>query len=201
MLPITIPVDAEKAVIDYLSPVLAEYAPDVGIDVRGGGGRFVRVRRIGGVELTPLHDAPMLDVLVWHDDDKQRMRIALALWSVLRAAACDPAGDAVLLYDSTTLGPRQMPDPADDTKSVCMFSVQMIVRPAADSADVTTPADTAVAGSPGHWLPLGAVAPLSTAMSGIVADPNHTWSKPQYVVCSDGVQMTYTNSGWALQNP
>jgi hypothetical protein len=38
-------------------------------------------------------------------------------------------------------------------------------------------------------------------MSSIVADPNHTWSKPQYVVCSDGVAMTYTSSGWALQTP
>jgi hypothetical protein len=96
--------------------------------VRGGGGRFVRVRRVGGVELTPLHDAA----------DARRARSGTtttcsACASRSRCGQCCAqqrairAGDAVLLYDSTTLGPRQMPDPADDTKSVCMFSVQMIV--------------------------------------------------------------------------
>lgn len=130
MLPVTEYPDAEKAVIDYLMPLLSAYDNTVKIDVRGGGGRHVRVRRIGGVELTPGHDQPTLDLIVWHDDDRKRMRLAQRLWALLRAANNDRAGDAVVCYSSTFLGPRQLPDPADATKTVCMVTVSMIVRTA-----------------------------------------------------------------------
>lgn len=131
MLPVTPYADAESAAVNFLLPLLTAYDPTVSIGVRGAGGRFVRVRRVGGVELTPNHDSAVLDVLVWHDSDKTRMTLANQLWAWLRAANNDPAGtDAVALYRSTILGPRQMPDPADDTKSVCMFTVELIVRPA-----------------------------------------------------------------------
>jgi len=126
-LPITPPVDAEAVVIAYLTPALP---PGFPIDVRGGGGQFVRVRRIGGTEHSPNHDEPAIDVLVWHDDDHARMQLALTLWARLRGANNDPAGDGVLTYTSTTQGPRQMPDPADDTKTVCLLTVQLLVRPA-----------------------------------------------------------------------
>lgn len=118
--------DSEKAVIGYLLPHLD---PGVGIDVRGSGGRFVRVRRVGGIELSPNHDGPTVDVMVWHDTDRLRMQTAQRLWALLRAADGDDAtDDAVILYGSTFLGPRQMPDPADDTKTVCLFTVQLVVR-------------------------------------------------------------------------
>jgi hypothetical protein len=120
--------DAEKCVIDFLMPLLAEYDDSVRIDVRGGAGRFVRVRRVGGVMLTPNHDAPRIDVLIWHDSDKSRMQLAQQVWAWLRAADGDIANGAALLYASTTLGPRQMPDPADDTKTVAMLTVDLIVR-------------------------------------------------------------------------
>lgn len=120
--------DAEKAVIDYLLPVLSAYSGGITIDVRGGGGRHVRVRRVGGADLSPNHDAPVLDVLVWHDSDFQRMQLAQHLWAALRAADGDTVGSAVVLYLDTTLGPRQMPDPADDTKTVCLFTVRLSVR-------------------------------------------------------------------------
>jgi hypothetical protein len=120
--------DAEKATIDYLTPVLADFDPAIQIDVRGGGGRFVRVRRVGGAELDLAHDHPTVDVLVWHDTDWERMRLALTLWGALRAAEGDNTGTAVLYYRDTVLGPRQIPDPADDTKTLCMFTVTLIVR-------------------------------------------------------------------------
>jgi hypothetical protein len=126
VLPLSPPVDAEQTVIAYLEPFLPG---DVGIDVRGAAQHFVRVRRIGGVEMTPHHDRPVLDVIVYHDSDKERMQLALSLWTALRAAAGEPAGQGVLYYGSTTLGPRQMPDPADDVKTVCLFTVEMITRP------------------------------------------------------------------------
>lgn len=129
-LPATPYADAEAAVIDYLTPLAND--AEVPIGVRGGGARFIRVRRVGGVDLTPNHDRPTLDVLVWHDSDRTRMALANTLWAALRAANNDAVGDpphAVLLYDATVLGPGQMPDPADDTKAMCMFTVSMIVRP------------------------------------------------------------------------
>lgn len=130
MLPVAPYADAEAATVDFLAPLLATYDPGVQIGVRGGGGRFVRVRRVGGNELSPNHDRPAIDVLVWHDSDRTRMALGNQLWAWLRAANNDPAGDAVVLYGSTILGPRQMPDPADDTKVVCLFTVELIVRPA-----------------------------------------------------------------------
>lgn len=130
MLPVTVFPDAEAAAITYLLPKLTAYDNSVKIDVRGTGTRFVRVRRIGGVELSPAHDLARIDLIVWHDSDKLRMQLAQQLWAWLRAANNDRAGSAVVLFSSTTLGPRQMPDPVDDTKTVCMFTVELVVRSA-----------------------------------------------------------------------
>lgn len=128
MLPVAVFPDAEKACIDYLLPPLTEYDDTVTIGVRGAGPRFVRVRRVGGSDLTPNHDRALLDVLVWHDSDRERMQLAQSLWAWLRAANNDVVGSAVVLFWSTMLGPRQVPDPADDTKTVCMFTVELVVR-------------------------------------------------------------------------
>lgn len=130
MLPVTVFPDAEAAAITYLLPKLTAYDNSVKIDVRGTGTRFVRVRRVGGVELSPAHDLARIDLIVWHDSDKLRMQLAQQLWAWLRAANNDRAGSAVVLFSSTTLGPRQMPDPVDDTKTVCMFTVELVVRSA-----------------------------------------------------------------------
>lgn len=128
MLPVTIYPDAEAAVIALVQPLLLAYDPTFTIDVRGGDGHHVRVRRVGGVASTPAHDAPTLDVIVWHDADALRMAAAQRLWAWLRAANNDRAGDAVVTYTGTVLGPRQVPDPADDTKTVCLFTVALLVR-------------------------------------------------------------------------
>lgn len=127
---LTVYPDAEKVAIGYLLPVLSAYGGGVGIDVRGGGGRFVRVRRVGGGPESPAHDRAVLDLLVWHDSDKTRMALAQHLWAALRAADGDTVEGAVLLYSATVLGPRQMPDPADDTKTVCLFTVELLLRSA-----------------------------------------------------------------------
>ena len=124
-LPLAVYPDAEKIAIAYLTPHLRS---GFTIDVRGGGGHHVRVRRIGGIGLTPNHDNPVVDVLVWHDTDLLRMAVAQELWAALRAANGDTAGPGTVLYQATTLGPRQMPDPADETKSIAMFTVALITR-------------------------------------------------------------------------
>jgi hypothetical protein len=130
MLPVTEFPDAEKVVIDYLVALLADEPEfsDVTIDVRGGGGRHIRVRRIGGTAHSPAHDLPTLDVMVWHDTDLLAMRLTQRLWAWLRAANNDPAGDATLCYSASLMAPRQMPDPADSTKTLCMCTVEMLTR-------------------------------------------------------------------------
>lgn len=128
MLPLTIYPDAEAVLIAYLQPLLVAYDPTFTIDVRGGDGHHVRVRRVGGVASTPAHDAPTIDVMVWHDTDASRMDAAQHLWGWVRASNNDTAGAGVVTYTGTVLGPRQMPDPADDTKTVCMFTVALLVR-------------------------------------------------------------------------
>jgi hypothetical protein len=130
MLPVTPYADAERACVDYLVPLLATYDAAIPIDVRGAGQRFVRVRRVGGEDASPNHDRAALDVLVWHDSDRARMALANRLWAWLRAANNDAAGPAVVLYAGTVLAPRQMPDPADDTRTVCLLTVELIIRPA-----------------------------------------------------------------------
>lgn len=120
--------DAERAAIEYLTPILNAYDPNIPIDVRGAAPRFVRVRRVGGAEDDVAHDRPTLDVQVWHDTDAERMRLAHHLWAALRAADGDQTSQAVLIYRDTVLGPRQMPDPADDTRAICLFTVTLLVR-------------------------------------------------------------------------
>lgn len=128
--PLVVFPDAEKAVIEYLAPALEAVAPGVDIDVRGAGPRFVRVRRVGGPAEDIALDHPTLDVLVWHDSDKSRMALAQHLWAVLRAANGEPTTEAVVFYRDTVLGPRAMPDPADDTKTIVLLTVTMILRAA-----------------------------------------------------------------------
>lgn len=131
-LPLTVYADAEDVAIGYLEPNL----PDVDegdpftINIRNGAGHHIRVRRVGGPAATPGHDNPMLDVLVWHDTDKLRMAAAQELWGHLRAANGDVVADkGVITFESTFLGPQRLPDPADDTKEIVMFTVSLLVRP------------------------------------------------------------------------
>lgn len=131
MLPVETLPDAELAAVEYLRPRLVAL-PDwstVKVGTLVPSHRpFVQVRRIGGASETPGVDAPTLDVIAYHDTDGSRMRLALACWSLFKAAATDRAGTAVVSYTGTMLGPRQMPDPADSTKRVAMFTVDLLTR-------------------------------------------------------------------------
>jgi hypothetical protein len=120
--------DSEKAVIEFLQPILAAVDPAIPIDVRGAAPRYVRVRRVGGAEDDVAHDRPTIDVLIWHDTDAKRMSLAQELWGALRSCDGDLTTDTVLIYRDTVLGPRQIIDPSDDTKACCIFTVTMLVR-------------------------------------------------------------------------
>ncbi len=133
MLPVVVTPDAEIATLDYLRPLLAARAEPYAAGVKVGTvvpstRPFVQVRRIGGSSEVPGVDQPRLDVIVYHDTDFNRMALARLCWGLLKAAAADRAGTAVVSYVSTLLGPRQMPDPANASARVAMFTVDLLVR-------------------------------------------------------------------------
>lgn len=142
MLPVVVTPDAEVAVLDYLRPHFAggygsgfygvgAYGTTTGVKlgtVVPAARPFIQVRRIGGSSEVPGLDQPRLDVIVYHDNDYNRMGLARMTWALLKAAAADRAGSAVINYVSTLMGPRQMPDPANASARVAMFTVDLIVR-------------------------------------------------------------------------
>lgn len=144
MLPVVTLPDAEIAVLDYLRPHFAggygagaygvgAYGSPTGIKlgtVVPAARPFLQVRRIGGASELPGVDQPRIDVIVYHDSDYNRMGFAMSCWALLKAAAADRAGQAVVSYVETTLGPRQMPDPANPSARVAMFTVDLLVRAA-----------------------------------------------------------------------
>jgi hypothetical protein len=134
MLPVVTLPDAEIAALEFLRPLLASrpetYAAGVKVGTVVPATRpFVQVRRIGGSSETPGVDQPRLDVIVYHDTDFNRMALARLCWALFKAAASDRAGQAAVSYVSTLLGPRQMPDPANASARVCMFTIDLLVRP------------------------------------------------------------------------
>jgi hypothetical protein len=130
MQPVVALPDAEMVVLDYLRPRMASTSwPTAKLGTVVPATRpFVQVRRVGGSSELPGVDAPRLDLVVYHDTDHNRMALALACWTLLKAAASDRTNSGVITYTATTLGPRQMPDPTDSTKRVVMFTVDVLTR-------------------------------------------------------------------------
>jgi len=135
MLPVVVLPDAEIAARAYLLPLLQgrsePYAAGVKVSTVVGTSRpLVQLRRIGGSSDTPGIDLARVDFIVYHDTDENRMALAMLTWALLKAAASDRAGTTgVVSYVSTTLGPRQMPDPANASARVVMFTADLLIRP------------------------------------------------------------------------
>ena len=69
---------------------------------------------------------------------------------------------------------------------------------ATDSVIIGGAADTAVAGTPGHFLPVGSDPPANfAAMTDITASPTTAWTTGQYVVLGDASQAHWTSTAWA----
>lgn len=135
MLPVVVAPDAEYAALTYLRPLLAARLEDVAKAAKvqtlvSSHRPLVHLRRIGGSDETPGADLARIDAMVYGPDDMARMQLARIVHALFFAAASDRAGDAVITYQESLLGPRHMPDPADDTKRVCLLTVDLLVRPA-----------------------------------------------------------------------
>lgn len=122
--------DAEKLLTDWLFTLVS------GTDVPGVSGwsvgttikpgttptNAIRVRIIGGVEEQRVGDRPRLDVRMWGDGSyategavKRNARAVLArLRRDFRA--------------NVALDPIALPDPADTTKTLVMFTVELLTR-------------------------------------------------------------------------
>lgn len=87
-------------------------------------GPWVLVRRVGGNRTTMVGDAARLDVLVWHNDDFNRMALA----GICRSALLASPGSEGVQRCTEFLGPARLPDPADKARQVVMFTVSLTVR-------------------------------------------------------------------------
>lgn len=129
--PEVVPVDAELAVVTALrAAVSASVDPIITPAIVGTKvplprpGAFVMVRRVGGTMTNVVQDRARIDVMVWHTNDANRMRLANKMRGALFAARGTQGIQAV----SEFLGPTRLPDPADPSTPVVLFTAQVTVR-------------------------------------------------------------------------
>lgn len=139
--------DAELVAVTWLRARLTErsepYATGVtvGTKVPPGTtpGRYLRVRRLGGAEMSQVADAPRLQVQVWYltgstADEMNRQRLAQLVWALLRGMRGQTVTVAgwptpVTCYGVTTVGgPANLPDPADTARVITQLTVEVGMR-------------------------------------------------------------------------
>ena len=145
--PVALYPDSELVGVTWLRARLAERAEayaagvTVGTKVPPGTspGRYVRLRRLGGVELHRVADSPRLQAQVWYTtgaitDEKNRQDLAQLVWALLRGIRGQQVTIAgwpvpVVCYRVATFGgPANVPDPADATKTITQLSVEIGMR-------------------------------------------------------------------------
>jgi hypothetical protein len=140
--------DAELVAVTYLRAALAArseaYATGVQVHNLVPAGvrvpKLVRVRRTGGAQLNPVADSPRLQVQVGYSteqaatDEHDRQQLAQLVWALLRAAqgleVTVPGwpGPVVLYRVATFGGPVNLPDPADNSRTVTQLTVEVGMR-------------------------------------------------------------------------
>lgn len=134
--PLVVMPDAEQSVLAHLRTVAVgrqeSYMTGVTFGTRIDPGitptKYVRIRRTGGITISPVAESPVIDVQVWHDDDKSRMLLAQLIRSLLYAARGSVAGGVTWYRVQDVLGPAQIPDPSDATKTIVMFTLEIGMR-------------------------------------------------------------------------
>jgi hypothetical protein len=124
-MPLVIPADPEKVVVDFihdLIPTLSDLTgwtvstkiPDGQTPVKRIG-----VRSIGGSDEQVVADRPRVDIRVWGDGtEANRSRVARLLLAHLRKQ----------FRVSLFAAPVPLPDPADNTKTLTLFTVELLLR-------------------------------------------------------------------------
>lgn len=128
-MPLVIPADPEKTVVDFIHDDLIPMLPDlfgwsVSTVVPAGATpkNHIGVRSIGGSDEQFVADRARVDVRVWADGtsatEAQRSRVARLLLAHLRKQF------RCRLFAS----PVPLPDPADTTKTLTLFTVELLLR-------------------------------------------------------------------------
>lgn len=139
--------DAELVAVTWLRARLAErsepYAAGVTVGTKvapaQSPGRYVRLRRLGGVELHQVADSPRLQAQVWYStgspsDEKNRNDLAQLVWALLRGIRGQDVTipswpRPVTCYRVATFaGPVPVPDPADQSRTISQLTVEIGMR-------------------------------------------------------------------------
>lgn len=147
MYPVALYPDAELVGVTWLWARLAErtepYATGVTVGTKVPPGtspiRYVRLRRLGGVELHMVADSPRLQAQVWYQtgqpsDEMNRQALAQLVWALLRGIRGQdvtiPGWPApVTCYRVATFsGPIPVPDPADPARTISQLAVEIGMR-------------------------------------------------------------------------
>jgi hypothetical protein len=139
--------DAELVAVTWLRARLAERAEPYAAGVTVGTkvapaqspGRYVRLRRLGGVELHEVADSPRLQAQVWYStgaasDEMNRQALAQLVWALLRGIRGQEVTVSgwprpVTCYRVATFaGPTPVPDPADATRTITQLTVEVGMR-------------------------------------------------------------------------
>lgn len=131
--PLVVQRDPEKLLTDYLAGVMATLgetpmtgpsAWTIGTRVKAGTTpvNAVRVRAVGGTGEGSTHARPRLDVRVWGDGTALGESAAKNVARLLHAHITRD------LRASTFASPVVLPDPADGSRTVVLFTVQLLTK-------------------------------------------------------------------------
>ncbi|MBM0203195.1 hypothetical protein JNW90_09170 [Micromonospora sp. STR1s_5] len=139
--------DAELVAVTWLRSRLAErsepYTTGVTVGTKVTPGvspnKFVRLRRLGGVELHQVADNPRLQAQLWYStgattDEMNRQALAQLVWALLRGIRGQDVTvpgwpRPVTCYRVATFaGPTPVPDPADAARTITQLTVEIGMR-------------------------------------------------------------------------
>lgn len=145
--PVALFPDAELVAVTWLRAALAgrsePYAAGVTVGTKVppavSPGKYVRLRRLGGVELHVVADSPRLQAQVWYStgavtDEKNRNDLVQLVWALLRGISGQDVTVAgwprpVTCYRVATFaGPTPVPDPADSSRVISQLTVEVGMR-------------------------------------------------------------------------
>lgn len=123
-----VPPNTVKTVLDYLRPALAArtepYAAGVGVGNKyAAEPKHIQVRPVGGSSEDFAHSGPRFDFIVRHPTDFDRDELGRLAYGLVFAGQ----GPAFSRVQSVML-PTPFPDPADSSKTVVMFTVQITMQ-------------------------------------------------------------------------
>lgn len=139
--------DAELVAVTYLRDALAARPEPFAEGVTVGNRllpattptKSVRVRRVGGSELHRVADSPRLQLQVTYEtgavtDEQNRQALAQLVWALVRDMQSREVTVAgwpfpVVCYRVATFGgPINAPDPADDSRTITLTTVEVAMR-------------------------------------------------------------------------